>query len=86
MTEPEDPRQADWQKSLERPQAVEIDHPLYRAAPKVAIAVGIACAAAMFIFTDTPWWVPLFLGMVAAVMINRILRPRTRGFQIEDEI
>jgi len=40
----------------------------------------------MFIFTDTPWWVPLFLGMVAAVMINRILRPRTRGFQIEDEI
>ena len=85
MTE-KDERSGDWQAALEKPQQFEIDHPVYRNAPKIAIAIGTACGIAMAIFSDTPWWMPIFIGVVATVMINRILRPRTRGYQIEDEI
>jgi hypothetical protein len=86
MEPPKDPRQQDWQKVIEKPQSLEIDHPLYHHAPKISIALGTLAALTIFVFANAPWWVGPFLGLVLAVMINRILRPRTRGIQIEDEI
>ena len=81
-----DPRLPDWQKILAKPQHIKIDHPLDRHAPKISICLGATSTTAIFLFAETPWWVPIFIGAVIAVMVNRILRPRTRGFQIEDEI
>ena len=55
--------------------------------PKLVLRGGFPSSwTAIFLFAETPWWVPIFIGAVVAVMVNRILRPRTRGFQIEDEI
>ena len=81
-----DPRLPDWQKILAKPQDIKVDHPLYRHAPKISICLGVASTTAIFLFAETIWWVPIFLGAVIAVMVNRILRPRARGFHIEDEI
>ena len=86
MTEEEDNIQPRQQKVLERPMQIPIDHALYRNAPKISIIAGVVCAASIYIFGDTPEWMPPFLGVVIAVVINRILRPKTRGFNIEDEI
>ena len=80
------PRLPDWQKFLAKPRDIKIDHPLYRHAPKISLCLGATSTIAIFLFAETPWWLPIFIGAVIAVMINRILRPRTRGFQIEDEI
>lgn len=81
-----DPRLPDWQKILAKPQDIKINHPLYRHAAKISICLGATAATAIFLFAESPWWVPIFLGTVIAVVVNRILRPRTKGVQIEDEI
>lgn len=86
MKKNEDNSQPRWQKVLERPTEIPINHSLYRNAPKISIVAGIVCTASIYMFGDTPWWMPPFLGLVITVVINRIMRPTTRGLNVEDEI
>lgn len=85
MTEPDkDP--LDWQQQGNVPEKIEIDHPLFKKAPHVSIALGGMAAVAVLFGSETPWWMPLMIGGIVAGIVFRILRPRMRHPSIEDEI
>ena len=65
---------------------IEVDHLVFRKAPHISIAIGIAAGLAVAVFAQAPWWMPLLVFLVTAAMLYRILRPRVRHPSIEDEI
>ena len=86
MKNKEHHRKHRWHRVLEIPAEFPTSKILYRNAPKIAVVLGILVAISIYMFGDTAWWMPLFLGMVIVVVINRIMRPKKRSFNIEDEI
>ena len=65
---------------------IVIDHPLYRQAPTISVAVGAAAALAVLLFAETPWWMPFLVFLVVGSVLFRFLRPRLRHPSIEDEL
>lgn len=76
-----------WKPPGEAPEDLAIDHPAYRQAKPISLAVGAAAGLGVAIFdSGAPWWMPLLAFAVIAAIVYRILRPRFRHPSIEDEI
>ena len=81
------PESAEWESPAEDLTNLEFDHPIFRHAPKISVAIGIIVAIAIFVFRDeAPWWMPVFAGALVSAIMFRLLRPRLRHPSIEDEI
>ncbi len=81
------PETAEWTPPGEEIEKIEVNHPIFRQAPKISIGLGIITAVMIFIFRESaPWWMPAFAGCLVAAIAYRLLRPRLRHPSIEDEI
>ncbi len=81
------PESANWENPTEDLTNIQFDHPIFRHALKISVAIGIIVAIAIFFFRDeAPWWMPVFAGTIVTAIMFRLLRPRLRHPSIEDEI
>lgn len=67
-------------------EPIVIDHVLWRRAPLWSCLAGVACALALAVFAEVPWWLPLLAFCVVAAVAFRLLRPRPRIPSWEDEL
>ncbi|MEX2642927.1 MAG: hypothetical protein WD270_05710 [Acetobacterales bacterium] len=75
-----------WSPQALANEQIVFDHPLWRRAPAISAASGVAAGVAVLLFADVPWWMPLLVFGVVASVLFRLLRPRFRHPSIEDEI
>ena len=81
------PESDDWKHPGEIEPDLKFNHPIYRRAKEISMALGVVGGLSVAIFhTAAPWWMPFFVFAVTAVIVYRILRPRFRHPSIEDEI